>query len=75
MPAAVGNAAFYILYTYCGAIDIANGALARHCGTASRFGAALDSAADFIFLLAAVEEVLILLRCKQFDANIRGLHI
>lgn len=25
--------------------------------------------------IAAGEEVLILLRCKRFDANIRGLHI
>ena len=54
MPAAVGNAAFYILYTYCGAIDTADGALARRGGTISRFGAALDSAADFIFRLAAL---------------------
>lgn len=54
LPAATGNAELYILYTYCSAIDIANGALARRCGTASRFGAALDSAADFIFLLAAL---------------------
>ena len=54
LPAAVGNAELYILYTYCGASDIADGALARRGGTASRFGAALDSAADFIFLLAAL---------------------
>ena len=54
LPAATGSTAFYILYTYCGASDIADGALARRCGTTSRFGAALDSAADFIFLLAAL---------------------
>ena len=29
LPAAVGNAELYILYTYCGASDIADGALAR----------------------------------------------
>lgn len=43
------SAAFLIVYTLCGVTDALDGYLARRSGTASTFGARLDSAADLLF--------------------------
>ena len=40
---------FYILYTLTGLTDVLDGWIARRTGTASDFGARLDSAADLLF--------------------------
>ena len=40
---------FYILYTLTGLTDVLDGWVARRTGTASDFGARLDSAADILF--------------------------
>ena len=40
---------FYIVYLICGLTDLLDGLLARKLGTASSFGAKLDSVADLTF--------------------------
>lgn len=41
--------AFFALYAACGLSDVLDGFIARKTGTASKFGAALDSVADGVF--------------------------
>lgn len=43
---------FWILYLIAGLTDILDGFLARRWGVKSKFGARLDSLADFVFVLA-----------------------
>ena len=43
---------FWVLYVIAGTSDILDGFLARRWGVESKFGARLDSLADFIFVLA-----------------------
>ena len=43
---------FWVLYVVAGVTDILDGFLARRWGVESRFGARLDSVADFVFVLA-----------------------
>lgn len=43
------SAAFLVVYALCGVTDVLDGYLARRSGTASSFGARLDSAADLLF--------------------------
>lgn len=43
---------FWVLYLIAGLTDILDGFLARRWGVESRFGARLDSLADFVFVLA-----------------------
>ena len=45
---------FYALYGLCGFTDMIDGAIARKTNTVSRFGAALDTVADFVFALCAL---------------------
>lgn len=40
---------YFVIYTLCGLSDALDGWLARHTGTASDFGAKLDSIADLFF--------------------------
>ena len=49
---------FYILYVIAGLTDMADGAVARRTGTASDFGARLDSAADFALVAACLVKLL-----------------
>lgn len=49
---------FYILYLLCGLTDMIDGTIARKTNTASRFGARLDTIADFIFVVAALVKLL-----------------
>ena len=44
---------FGVLYVVAGVTDMLDGFLARRWGVESRFGARLDSVADFVFVLAA----------------------
>ena len=44
---------FWVLYVVAGVTDMLDGFLARRWGVESRFGARLDSMADFVFVLAA----------------------
>ena len=43
---------FWVLYLVAGVTDMLDGFLARRWGVESRFGARLDSVADFVFVLA-----------------------
>ena len=43
---------FWVLYVTAGATDLLDGFLARRWGVESKFGARLDSLADFVFVLA-----------------------
>lgn len=43
---------FWVLYVTAGATDMLDGFLARRWGVESKFGARLDSLADFVFVLA-----------------------
>lgn len=42
---------FFTVYTLCGISDVVDGPIARKSGNATRFGAALDSIADLIFIV------------------------
>ena len=43
---------FWVLYVIAGTTDMLDGFLARRWGVESKFGARLDSMADFVFVLA-----------------------
>ena len=43
---------FWVLYLIAGLTDMLDGFLARRWGVGSKFGARLDSLADFVFVLA-----------------------
>jgi len=45
----LSSAWFYILYLFCGFTDMIDGTIARKTGSAGKFGARLDSLADFVF--------------------------
>ena len=49
---------FYILYLFCGLTDMIDGAIARKTGSVSKFGARLDTASDFVFMLVCTIKVL-----------------
>ena len=48
------TAPFYGVYTLCGLSDMLDGTVARAMGSASEFGARLDSLADLLFCAAAL---------------------
>ena len=54
----VYSAAFYMAYLICGVTDMADGTVARKTGSATEFGARLDSIADFVFLFCAAVRLL-----------------
>ena len=45
---------FYVIYFLCGFTDMIDGTVARKTGSASRFGEKLDTAADLVFVAAAL---------------------
>ena len=49
---------FYILYLFCGFTDMIDGSIARKTNSSSKFGARLDTAADFIFVVACLVKLL-----------------
>ncbi|MBQ3291501.1 MAG: CDP-alcohol phosphatidyltransferase family protein [Mogibacterium sp.] len=48
------STAFYILYVIAGITDMIDGAVARKTNTVSEFGAKLDTAADFVFVVVCL---------------------
>lgn len=54
----LSSAWFYILYLLCGLTDMIDGAIARKTGTVSKFGARLDTVADFVFMFVCSIKVL-----------------
>lgn len=54
----VPSPAFWVLYTWCGLSDMADGAIARRLGKQSGLGAKLDSAADAAFAAVCLLKIL-----------------
>lgn len=52
------SAVFYVFYSVCGISDVLDGTIARATGTASRFGAKLDSVADLLFYSVMLFKIL-----------------
>ena len=50
--------AFYVFYMLAGLTDMIDGAVARKTNTVSEFGAKLDSAADFLFIVVCFIKLL-----------------
>jgi len=49
---------FYILYLLCGLTDMIDGTIARKTGAVSKFGARLDTVADFVFMFVCSIKIL-----------------
>lgn len=49
---------FYILYLFCGFTDMIDGTIARKTGAVSKFGAKLDTVADFVFVFVCMAKIL-----------------
>ena len=49
---------FYILYLFCGFTDMIDGSIARKTNSSSKFGARLDSVADFTFVVVCLVKLL-----------------
>lgn len=45
---------FFIIYGLCGLTDVLDGSIARRCGSVTKLGAALDSAADLALFVCTV---------------------
>ena len=58
----VFSASFYGLYLFCGLTDMVDGTIARKTGSASTFGARLDSVADFLFAAVSFGKLLPVIR-------------
>lgn len=59
------SAPFLAVYSFAGLTDALDGFLARKTGTASAFGARLDSAADLLFFSVSLLRLFPLLRRTQ----------
>lgn len=49
---------FYVTYLLCGASDMIDGTVARKTNSASKFGAKLDTVADFVFIATSLIKLL-----------------
>ena len=58
----VYSACFYGLYIFCGLTDMVDGTIARKTGAAGSFGARLDTAADFLFVIASFVKLVPVIR-------------
>ena len=54
----LSSAWFYMLYLFCGLTDLIDGTVARKTGSDSKFGARLDTFADFVFVLVCSIKIL-----------------
>ena len=62
----LSSAWFYVLYLFCGFTDMIDGSIARKTGTVSKFGARLDTVADFVFLSASLAKFLPMVPIPQW---------
>ena len=58
----VFSPAFYVFYIMAGVSDMLDGFAARKTNTASRFGARLDTIADYVFVIVSLIKLLPVLR-------------
>lgn len=49
---------FYMLYLFCGFTDMIDGSIARKTNSSNKFGARLDTVADFIFAVVCLIKLL-----------------
>ena len=49
---------FYALYFFCAFTDMIDGTVARRMGAVGKFGAGLDTASDFVFMLVCCVKIL-----------------
>ena len=54
----LSSVCFYVLYLFCGLTDMIDGAIARKMGAVSKFGAKLDTVADFVFMFVCSIKIL-----------------
>ena len=54
----LSSAWFYALYLLCGLTDMIDGTIARKTGAVSKFGARLDTVADFVFMFVCSLKIL-----------------
>ena len=54
----LSSAWFYVFYLFCGLTDMIDGTIARKTETSSKFGARLDTIADFIFMFVCSIKIL-----------------
>ncbi len=54
----LSSALFYIFYLFCGLTDMIDGVVARKTGAVSKFGARLDTVADFVFMFVCSIKIL-----------------
>ena len=57
---------FYIMYLLFGLTDMIDGAIARKTNTASKFGAKVDTVADFVFIVVSLVKILPLLPIQSW---------
>ena len=58
----LSSACFYVLYLFCGFTDMIDGTIARKTEAVSKFGARLDTVADFTFMFVCSIKILPLIR-------------
>ena len=54
----LSSAWFYAFYLFCGITDMIDGTIARKTGAVSKFGASVDTVADFVFMFVCVVKIL-----------------
>ena len=57
----LSSAWFYVFYLFCGLTDMIDGTIARKTETSSKFGARLDTVADFVFMFVCSIKILALI--------------
>ena len=62
----LSSAWFTVLYLFCGFTDMIDGTVARKTGAASKFGARLDTVADFVFLSVSLVKFLPVVHIPQW---------
>ena len=58
----LSSAWFYVFYLFCGFTDMIDGTIARKTGAVNKFGARLDTVADFVFMLVCGIKILPILQ-------------
>ena len=54
----LSSAWFYVFYLFCGLTDMIDGTIARKTEAVSKFGATLDTVADFVFMFVCLGRIL-----------------
>jgi len=60
------SSGFYITYLLCGFSDMVDGTIARKTDSAGEFGSRLDTAADLVFVVAALVKLLPAIHMPQW---------